>query len=240
MAVAQGKDVSWSEMPAGMGFYAQGKDVPVGQMPAGMAFGSNPFGLGSIGNLGRLAGSVGGLFGEEFSIEESTKKLKEEADKVRKEIDQRIGNIYPALTGLTGPEAMQKYYDAFADTVAQTTAQGRADLTADPDISKQYSTLANRVEGIQSGNLNLANLVGGYENLALDPPVVSIDPAKIKAAGAWSAPEIASQYSQFMNYSGPQTSSFISGVQKPTADAIGRYYNTSGDFAGLMNYGGLG
>ena len=195
--------------------------------------------LGGLGNLGRLAGAVGGLVAPSFSIEESTKKLQEEANKVRQEIDQRIGNIYPALTGLTGQEAMQKYYDAFADTVAKTTAQGRADLQADPDISKQYGTLSNRIEEIQSGNLNLSNLVGGYEKLTLDTPVVSIDPAKIKAAGAWTAPEIASQYSQFMDYSGPQASSFISGVQRPTAEAIGKYYNTSGDFAGLMNYGGL-
>lgn len=241
MTFAQGRDVAWADMPAGMGFFAQGRDVPVSQMPAGMAFGT-PSSF-NFNNLGRLAGSVAGLAGlDVFSnsqIQESTKKLQEEADRVRQEIDRTIGNIYPALTGLTGPEAMKKYYDAFAKTVQDTTARGRADLTADPNISKQYNTLSNRINSIQQGNLNLSNLVGGYAQLAKDPPVVSLDPAKIRAAGDWTAPGIASQYKQFTSYSDPQTSQFISGVQRPVADAIGRYYNTSSDFAGLMNYGTL-
>jgi len=204
---------------------------------SGSSGGSNIF---NLQNLTRLAGAVGSLFGEEFSIEESTKKLQEEADKVRQEIDERFSNIYPALTGMTGPEAMDKYYDMFAKTTEKVYDQGRADLMGDPDITKQYGGLQNRVEELQQGNLNLANLVGGFEALAKDPPVVSLDPAKIKSAGAWSAPEIASQYNQFMDYSGPQTSDFIGGVQKRTADAIGRYLSGSSDVAGLMSYSAQG
>ncbi len=58
---AKGRDVSWSDMPAGMGFYAEGKDVPVSQMPQGMAFDQKS---GSdLSNITRLAGNVGALFG---------------------------------------------------------------------------------------------------------------------------------------------------------------------------------
>ena len=41
------------------------------------------------------------------------------------------------------------------------------------------------------------------------------------------------------DYSDPQTLRFIYGA-RDTSDAVGKYYNTSGDVSGLMNYGGLG
>jgi hypothetical protein len=70
---------------------------------------------------------------------------------------------------MTGEEALNKYYDAFANTVANTTAQGRADLGIDPEISKQYNQLNTRVQNIQD-QYSLAGRLGGYEQLALDPP----------------------------------------------------------------------
>jgi hypothetical protein len=146
-------------------------------------------------------------------------------------------NIYPGLTGMTGEEALNKYYDAFANTVANVSAQGRADLGIDPEISKQYNQLNTRVQNIQD-QYSLAGRLGGYEQLALDPAVVSMDVGSIRKAADWSAPEIASQYGMLTDYSGPQSSKFIYG-NRGTADAIGKYYNTSGDVAGLMNYGTL-
>ena len=241
---AQGRDVSWSDMPEGMGFYAQGKDVPVSQMPAGMGFGTSglqnfidQLGQGNFSNIFRLAGTVGNLIGPGFDIEASTKALDKRAKETESKIDERISNIYPGLTGMTGEEALNKYYDAFANTVANVSAQGRADLGIDPEISKQYNQLNTRVQNIQD-QYSMAGRLGGYEQLALDPAVVSMDVGSIRKAADWSAPEIASQYGMMTDYSGPQASKFIYG-NRGTADAIGKYYNTSGDVAGLMNYGTL-
>jgi hypothetical protein len=198
-------------------------------------------GLGSgsfnLNNLSRLAGTVGNLIGPGFDVEASTKALDERAKKTKRQINKRISNIYPGLTGMTGEEALNKYYDAFANTVANTTAQGRADLGIDPEISRQYNQLNTRVQNIQD-QYSLAGRLGGYEQLALDPAVVSMDIGSIRSAADWTAPEIASQYGMLMDYSGPQASKFIYG-NRGTADAIGKYYNTSGDVAGLMNYGTL-
>lgn len=233
--LAQGKNVSWSDMPEGMGFYAQGRDVPVSQMPGGMSFGTT--GANNLSNIFRLAGTIGSLLGPGIDIQAATKALNKQSQRTTKKINQRIENIYPGLTGMTGEEALSKYYDAFADTVNKVNAQGRSDLTMDPDISKQYNLLNTRIDDIQN-QYSLANRLGGYEKLALDPAVVSIDVGSIRKAADWTAPEIASQYGMMMDYSGPQASKFIYG-NRGTADAVGRYYNTSGDVAGLMNYGTL-
>lgn len=201
----------------------------------------NNLSKGAYPGIERLAGAGLGLLAPAFDVEESTKKLKEAAKETEGQIDQRISNIYPALTGLTGEEALNKYYNAFADTIATTKAEGRADLTMPPDIEPEYSRFGTRVDQI-TNQYSLANLVDpekGYAGLALDPPVVTMDVGSIKQAADWTAPEIEKQYKQFMDYSGPQSSKFISGFQRDTADAIGRYMNTSGDVAGLMNYGTL-
>lgn len=198
-------------------------------------------GLGSgainLNNLSRLAGGIGSLLGPGFDMEASTKALKEEAKKTTQKINKRISNIYPELTGMTGEEALNKYYDNFANTVSDVNARSRADLGIDPDISRQYNQLNTRVQDIQN-QYSLAGRIGGYEKLALDPAVVSMDVRSIRNAANWTAPEIAAQYGMFTDYSGPQTSKFIYGGSN-TADAVGRYYNSSGDVAGLMNYGTL-
>jgi hypothetical protein len=241
---AQGRDVSWSDMPEGMGFYAQGKDVPVSQMPAGMGFGTSglqnfidQLGQGNFSNIFRLAGTVGNLIGPGFDIEASTKALDKRAKETESKIDERISNIYPGLTGKTAAEMIPEYERRFAETVDRTREQGRADLGIDPDLSGPYNRLNTRVEDIQN-QYSLAGRLGGYEKLALDPAVVSMDVGSIRSAADWTAPEIASQYGMLMDYSGPQASKFIYG-NRGTADAIGKYYNTSGDVAGLMNYGTL-
>jgi hypothetical protein len=209
----------------------------LGSKGLGSFFESIGSGALNLNNLGRLAGTVGNLIGPGFDVEASTEALDERAKKTKRQINKRISNIYPGLTGMTGEEALNKYYDAFANTVANTTAQGRADLGIDPEISRQYNQLNTRVQNIQD-QYSLAGRLGGYEQLALDPAVVSMDIGSIRSAADWTAPEIASQYGMLMDYSGPQASKFIYG-NRGTADAIGKYYNTSGDVAGLMNYGTL-
>lgn len=201
--------------------------------------------IGSLDNLTRLAGSLGSLFGGSSSINDiiaaSTKALKEAQRQTNRKINRRIENIYPELTGMTGEEALNKYYEAFGDTVQNVTSQGRSDLLGDYDIGKQYGELSNRISGIQAGPLNLANLVGGYEKLALDPPVVSMNVGSIRDVADWVDPttnQIKNQYKALYDYSDPQTQQFLYGARN-TADAIGRYYNTSGDVGGLMSYGTL-
>lgn len=191
----------------------------------------------NLSNLNRLAGSIGGLLGPGFDVAASTKALEDKATETTKQINERISNIYPGLTGMTGSEALQNYYKNFANTELNVRRQGYADLQREPDISASYGTLNNRVDDIQN-QYSLANRLGGYEKLALDPSVVKMDAQSIRSAADWTAPEIASQYGMMMDYSGPQASKFIYG-NRGTADAIGKYYNTSGDVAGLMSYGTL-
>lgn len=192
---------------------------------------------GDFSNVFRLAGAFGGLLGPNFDPQASTEQLKQESKKTTKQINKRIKNIYPELTGMTGEEALNQYYENFGNTVENVTRQGLANLGIDPDISKQYNQLNTRVQDIQN-QYSLGGRLGGYEKLALDPAVVSMNIGSIRGASSWSAPEIASQYGMFTNYSGPQASKFIYGGNN-TAEAVGRYYNTSGDVAGLMNYGTL-
>lgn len=197
-----------------------------------------------LSNLSRLAGNVGALFGGTTSIEdyikEATKAIKQEGRRVNKKINRRIENIYPELTGLTGQEALDKYYEAFANTVQDVAARGRSDLGITPDISSEYNRLNTRVQDIQN-QYSLAGRLGGYEKLALDPPVVSMNVSSIRDVADWVDPttnQMKAQYKAMYDYADPQTRQFMYGAGR-TADAIGRYYGSSGDVAGLMNYGGL-
>ncbi len=208
--------------------------------------GSSTFNLGDLSNLTRFAGSLGSLFGGGSTdiqeiMKQTTKYLKDQEKRYQKKTYRSMENIYPGLTGMTGEEALQKYYDAFANTVGNVAAQGRADLGVSPDISSEYNRLNTRVQDIQN-QYSLAGRLGGYEKLALDPPVVSMDVASIRDTADWVDPtsnQIKGKYKAMYDYQDPQTQQFIYGSRN-TADAIGRYYNTSGDVSGLMNYGGLG
>jgi len=225
--------ISSAAGPGQIGF----SGAPLGSVAAGIFTGDN---------ITRLAGGLGQLFGGggssiEDYIEEATKSLKKTARKTTQKIDQRIENIYPGLTGMTGEEALNKYYEAFADTVADVAARGRTDLGISPEIASEYDRLNTRVQNIQD-QYSLAGRLGGYEKLALDPPVVSMDVASIRDVADWVDPTsnaIKGKYKAMYDYGDPQTRQLIYGSQN-TADAIGRYYNASGDVAGLMNYGGLG
>lgn len=191
----------------------------------------------------RLAGSLGQLFGGS-SIEDSTEELKKMAREVTKKTNQRIANIYPALTGLTGEQALGQYYDNFAKTVSDVNASARADLGVSPDISAEYGRLNTRIQDIQN-QYSLSNRLGGFETIASQGAapgqVTKIDVASIRDVADWVDPatnQIKGKYKALYDYGDPQTQQFIYGSRN-TADAIGKYYNTSGDVAGLMNYGGL-
>jgi hypothetical protein len=249
MSVSLPSNYDWSTTQAPSGPFGTesipGSESVLGNLSGTGALGGGGGGdflgaLGGLSNVFRLAGTVGNLFSPGtagIDTQASVKQLNKMSKRTTRKIDERIANIYPALTGMTGEEALNKYYDAFANTVKDVVAQGRSDLTMDPDISKQYNLLNTRIDDIQN-QYSLANRLGGYEKLALDPAVVSMDVGSIRKAADWTAPEIASQYGMMMDYSGPQASKFIYG-NRGTADAVGRYYNTSGDVAGLMNYGTL-
>ena len=239
----------WSTNQAPTGTWGTGS-VPDGEAVLGgltrsPLSNSNVLNIGNLDNITRLAGSLGSLFGSggssvEDYIKEATKVLKKGQRKTTKRIDERIENIYPGLTGMTGEEALAKYYDAFSDTVADTAARGRADLGITPDISSEYDRLNTRVQNIQN-QYSLAGRLGGYEQIALDPAVVSMDVGSIRDTADWVDPatnQVKGKYRAMYEYGDPQSQRFI--YDKSTADAIGRYYNTSGDVAGLMNYGGLG
>lgn len=197
------------------------------------------------GGLTRLAGSLGSLFGGGgvgggAFTQQAIDKLTKWAEETTGDIDQRISNIYPGLTGKTAEEAIQQAYERFADTVQTTRDQGRADLDISPDISGEYNRLGSRVDQIQN-QYALSNRLGGYEKLALDPPVVSMDVDAIRSAADWVDPntnQVKGQYKALYDYSDPQTKQFLYG-NRATADAIGRYYGGSGDVAGLMNYGNV-
>lgn len=219
--------------------------------PGRIGFSGEP--IGSTGtspvsydNITRLAGGIGALFGGGSSsvtdyIEEATKALKKEQRKTTGKINQRIENIYPELTGMTGEEALAKYYDAFAKTASDVTAQGRSELGISPQLATEYDRLNTRVQDIQN-QYSLAGRLGGYEKLALDPPVVSMNVGSIRDVADWVDPtsnQIKNKYQAMYQYNDPQTRQFIYGSSN-TADAIGRYYNNSSDVSGLMSYGGLG
>ena len=204
-------------------------------------------GSGSLDNINRIAGGLGALFGDSFGdfIAQSTKAIDKRAKQTTKDIDERISNIYPGLTGMTGEEALNKYYNQFADTVSNVTAQGLANLGISPNVGTEYDRLGSRIQDI-TNQYSLANQLGGYPTIASQGAapgqVTNIDVASIRDVADWVDPltnQIKAKYKAMYDYSDPQTLRFIYGA-RDTSDAVGKYYNTSGDVSGLMNYGGLG
>ena len=211
---------------------------------------SNILNIGNLDNLTRLAGSLGSLFGGggssvEDYIKEATKALKKEQRRTTNKIDQRIENISPGLTGYTAAEKYPEYLRSFAETADRTREQGRADLGISPNVGTEYDRLGSRIQDITS-QYSLASQLGGYPTIASQGAapgqVTTIDAASIRDVADWVDPatnQIKGKYKAMYDYGDPQTQRFIYGSRN-TSDAIGRYYNTSGDVAGLMNYGGLG
>ena len=149
------------------------------------------------------------------------------------------------MTGYTAAEKYPEYLRSFAETADRTREQGRADLGISPNVGTEYDRLGSRIQDITS-QYSLANQLGGYPTIASQGAapgqVTPIDAASIRDVADWVDPttnQIKGKYKAMYDYGDPQTQRFIYGSRN-TSDAIGKYYNTSGDVAGLMNYGGLG
>ena len=213
---------------------------------------SGAFGGGGGGSLDKvlsgvvnIAGGLGELFGEGSKgssindyidlVEKATRELDRRAAIAEEKFDTRLGEeIYPGLTGSTVPQKMGDYYRQFADAAKGFYDRGLQQLSIDPNLGATYDRLADRVDQIQN-QYSLANKLGGYEKIALDPSVVQIDTGRLTMAGdRFMDPK----YKQTYDYGDPQASRFIYGSRN-TAEDIGKYYNTSGDVSGLMNYGGI-
>ena len=201
----------------------------------------------SLGNLIRLAGGIGELFGggggtNMKDLEERMKKtaeiLRDQADETEAKIDDRLEAIYPGLTGLTGEEASNRYRQEFSQNVQDYTAQGRADLDRDPDVSSQFQQSMRDIADVQN-QFSLANELGGYRQIALDPQVVKTNTDRLKDIMKGIGADIEAEGS--MDYmKRPETAYLISGIQADRAAAIGDYLSSSADVSRLMNYGNIG
>jgi hypothetical protein len=199
------------------------------------------------GNVGGLGADIKTLFGGSSSktgvdaisdyVKKSTDTLNKLTDKTEDKVAYYADQVYPGLTGLTGEEALNKYYDAFSDTITRVEDRGLSQLANRPEIDQEYNRLATRVGNVLNNNqYNLASQAGGYGNIVRGEGVVQMDQGRLDAAGDRL---LNPKYKQAYDYGDPQTSKFIYGSDN-TANAIGKYYNTSGDVAGLMSYGSVG
>jgi hypothetical protein len=201
-------------------------------------------------NVGGLGADIATLFGGSSSgkgkkgadaiadyVKKSTGILNDLTDETEAKVNDYAEQVYPGLTGLTGEEALSKYYDAFSDTITRIEDRGLNQLAKRPEIDQEYDRLSGRVGNILNNNqYNLASQAGGYGNIARGEGVVQMDQGRLDAAGDRL---LNAKYKQAYDYGDPQTSKFIYGSDN-TANAIGKYYNTSGDVAGLMSYGAVG
>lgn len=233
--------------------YMDGVDLSI---PKGGGFGADVKTSGidffggdnKLGNLTRLAGSLGELFkggGQGQSLKELEEKMEkarevllEEEERYEDKLDERLEAIYPGLTGLTGEEALNRYRQEFSQNVQDYTAQGRADLDRNPDVSSQFQQSMRDIADVQN-QFSLANELGGYRQIALDPQVVKTNTDRLKGIMKGIGADIEAEGS--MDYmKRPETAYLISGIQADRAAAIGDYLSSSADVGRLMNYGNIG
>jgi len=224
----------------GKQFDLSGKQITPGKKGAGFLdiLGANVGGLGAdIATLFGGSSSKTGVDAISDYVKKSTDILNEIADETEAKVSDYAAQVYPGLTGLTGEEALSKYYDAFSDTITRIEDRGLSQLANRPEIDQEYDRLSGRVGNILNNNqYNLASQAGGYGNIVRGEGVVQMDQGRLDAAGDRL---LNAKYKQAYDYGDPQTSKFIYGSDN-TANAIGKYYNNSGDVAGLMSYGAVG
>lgn len=169
-----------------------------------------------------------GFLNSEFA-RESTRQLKEEQDRVYGQI-QNIFTQLANLTGVSTENAVQDYYKRFSNYMDDAYAQGRSDLAADPNISKQYQQFGNRVKDIQNQYSLLSN--PRFAQAYKAPDAISpIDVDAIKGTMTLG-PSYREQYS----YQDPQTQKFISGRPDAVRE-IASFYANNPNVGDLMNYG---
>ena len=181
-----------------------------------------------------------GIFNPDFQ-RESTEKLDKERVKTYADIQDAFKRI-AGVTGVSTEDAVQQYYKQFSDTMDKITTQGRADLREDPDISKQYATLGNRItkDQAQYSNLNNLRYTGAYKAAdAVDP----INPNAIK-----DVMTLGPAYKEQYSYEDPESRQNIYGRRNAIGDIASFYANdpnlnqymvsaTDRNIQDLMNYG---
>ena len=171
-------------------------------------------------------------------MEKAREILLEEEDRYEDKIDERLEAIYPGLTGMTGKEYRDLARKEFNRTVQDYTAQGRADLARNPDVSSQFQQSMRDIADVQN-QFSLANELGGYRQIALDPQVVQTNTNRLKGIMKGIGADIEAEGS--MDYmKRPETAYLMSGIQADRAAAIGDYLSSSADVGRLMNYGNIG
>lgn len=188
-------------------------------------------GIGAVRDIFDVATSVpggAGFLNNEF-VRQATKELKNEQNRVYGQIQDVFDRI-AGLTGVSTDDAVQQYYKQFSNYMDKAYTQGRADLASDPNITKQYEQLGNRVKDIQTQYSLLSNPRFAQAYKAPDA-VTPIDVDAIKGTMTLG-PAYAEQYS----YRDPQSQKFIYGRPDAVRE-IASFYSSNPNVGDLMNYG---
>lgn len=116
-------------------------------------------------------------------VKSQQRESRREIDELSRDTLNEIRSIYSSLpgsiSGLTGPEAVQQYYDIASQYFNDAYGRGREDVYGfNPrGISESTSVM----KGIIDPALDQYSLMnrGGFMSQALNPSVVEIDPSKI-------------------------------------------------------------
>ena len=174
----------------------------------------------------------------EEKMEKAREVLLEEEDRYEGKIDDRLEAIYPGLTGLTGEDAVNRYRGEFSQNVQDFTAQGRADLDRNPDVSPQFEQSMRDIKRVQD-QFSLAEQLGGFPKIALDPQVVKTNTNRLKDIMKGIGADIEAEGS--MDYmKRPETAYLIQGIQADRAAAIADFLSNSKPMSDLTNYGNVG
>jgi len=182
---------------------------------------------------------VPGIFNPAIQSE-STKKINEKQE----ETYAKIKAVFKEIAGTTGvstPDAVQKYYKEFSDTMDDLDKVGTTYLTEDPDISKQYVQLATRIPEIQKqySGLNNDRFTAAYKAPGAVAPIDTDAIKNVMTLG----PAYKDQYS----YDDPESLRNIYGRPNASKDIAAFYANdpnlsnfmvsaTDPNIQKLMNY----